>query len=90
MIKAEIKADEILEYIREGQDCKIEITGAGGAYVLPLEAYGFEDAVLIQVIEAYHLEELDSEADFISWLKDSYEDMELEATGDQIITIEIF
>ena len=90
MIKIEIKASDILEYMKDGEDCKIEIDGAGAGYIMPAEAYGFEDTILTQVIEAYHLEELESEADFfIGWLADAYEGVELEATGGQVITIEI-
>ena len=89
MIKIEIEASEILDYMKEGQDCKIEIDGSGAGYIVPAEAYGYGDAILTQVIEAYHFEELGSEADFISWLKDAYKGEELEAPGGQIITVEI-
>ena len=89
-MEVEVKASEILEYAREGKDCKIEISGAGAGCVLPLEAYGYDDTILIQSIEAYIYEELESDADFfIGWLTDAYEGVELEATGGQIITIEI-
>ena len=89
MIKVQVQANEILRYIKEGIDCKIEVGKQGDAYMLPLEAYGFEDTVLVQVIEAYHLEELESEADFISWLKDAYDNIELIATNGQLINIKI-
>ena len=73
MIKVEVKASEILDYIKEGQDCKIEISGPGDADILPLEAYGDRDTVLVQVIEASDYKEVEGEADFISWLRYAYE-----------------
>ena len=88
-MQVEIKASEILEYVREGQDCKIEIAGGGAGCVLPLEAYGYDDTIFIQSLEAELYEEIESEADFISWLKDAYKDVELEASSGQIIKIEI-
>ena len=89
MIKVEIRAREILEYMKDGRDCKIEISGSGEGDILPLEAYGYDDTILIQSIEAYFYKELESEADFVGWLRDAYKDVELEATGGQVIKIEI-
>ena len=89
LLNVEVKASEILEYVKDGNDCKIEINKDGDAYMLPAEAYGYEDTVLTQVIEACHYEEIENNAEFINWLKDAYENEELEATNGQIVTIEI-
>ena len=89
MIKVQVQASEILEYMKDGGDCKIEISGTGDAYMLPLEAYGFKDTILVQVIEASDYKELENDTDFISWLSDAYEDVELEATNGQLINIKI-
>lgn len=89
LLNVEVKASEILEYVKDGKDCKIEINEDGDGYILPAEAYGYEDTVLTQVIEAYHYEEIENNTEFINWLKDAYENEELEATNGQIVTIEI-
>ena len=88
-MKVQVQASEILEYIKEGVCCKIEVDKQGEAYVLPLEAYGFEDTILTQVIEAYHYEEMENDAEFIDWVKYIYNTTELEATNNQLIKIEI-
>ena len=89
LLKVQVQASDILEYMKDGEDCKIEIDSQGDAYVLPLEASGFKDTVLVQVIEAYHYKELESDTDFISWLKDAYEDVELTGLDEQLINIKI-
>ena len=88
-MKVQVQAKEILDYIKECKDCKIEVDKQGEAYVLPFEAYGFEDTVLIQVIEANHYEEMENDAEFTNWLKDAYDNIELVATNNQLIKIEI-
>lgn len=76
-IKVEVKLEEVLEFVRNEEDCKIEIdsdNNAAEAYVLPIEAAGFEDKINTQTIEAYDYQEFDGDEEaYIDWLTGCYD-----------------
>lgn len=92
-VKVLVKKDEILEFVRKGEDCKIEIDysdGVAEAYVLPIEASGFENKISSQTIEAYDYNEFEDEEDFLDWFVGCY-DMPYEVTsgeGEYLIKID--
>lgn len=82
-IKVIVKKEEVLDFIRGGEDCKIEIDYDGNfaeAYVLPIEASGFENKINTQTIEACDYKEFEEEVDYLDWLVDCY-DKPYEATS---------
>lgn len=65
-----VKKDEILDFVRKGENCKIEIDysdGVAEAYVLPIEASGFQNKIDSQIIEACDYNEFEEEEDFLEW-----------------------
>lgn len=90
-IKTAIKAEEIITLLEEGRNAKAEINKEGEAWIMPLEAYGYDETILTQTFEAYDFEELEKDKEsYIEWLKDCYSNEELEAEdGEYQITIEI-
>ena len=94
-IKVEVKLEEVLEFVRNERDCKIEIDydkidGSYDAYVLPIDAAGFEEKINIQPVEAYGYQEFDGEEEaYIDWLTGCY-DRHYEATdGEEEYSIKI-
>lgn len=83
-----VKAKEILEFTNNGKDCKLEISKDGETNVIPVDAKGYEDTILIQYFEAYDFEECKDKREYIEWLKDCFKS-ELEANKGQLIDIEI-
>lgn len=82
-IKVVVKKEEILDFARRGEDCKIEIDysdGVAEAYVLPIEASGFQNEINSQTIGACDYNEFEVEEDFLDWLVDCY-DKPYEATS---------
>lgn len=82
-IKVLVNKDEILDFVRGGEDCKIEIDysdGVAEAYVLPIEASGFQNKINSQIIEACDYNEFEVEENFLDWLIDCY-DKPYEATS---------
>ena len=82
-IKVIVKKEEVLDFIRGGEDCKIEIDysdGVAEAYVLPIEASGFQNEINSQTIGACDYNEFEVEEDFLDWLIDCY-DKPYEATS---------
>lgn len=77
-IKVEVKLEEVLEFVREDRDCKIEIDydkndGNYDAYVLPVDA-GFEDKINTQTVEAYDYQEFDGDEEaYIDWFTGCYD-----------------
>ena len=72
-IKVLVDKKEILEFVKKGENCKIEIdydrdTEVYDAYVLPLEAAGFEKKINTQTLEAYDYEEEGDEEAYLDWL----------------------
>lgn len=83
-----INLEEILEFLRDGKDCKVEIDSNGWSAVIPDDAAGYEDTILVQHFEAYDYEECEDEEDYIGWLKSSFAD-EIEAKNGELIKIEL-
>ena len=82
-IKVIVQKEEILDFVRKGEDCKIEvdyIDGIAEVYVLPIEASGFENEINSQTIEAYDYKEFEEEEDYLDWLVGCY-DIPYEATN---------
>lgn len=82
-IKVVVKKEEILDFARRGEDCKIEIDYSDGiaeAYVLPVEASGFQYKIDSQIIEACDYNEFEEEEDFLDWFVGCY-DIPYEATS---------
>ena len=75
-IKVLVNKEEILDFARRGEDCKIEIDysdGVAEAYVLPIEASGFQNEINSQTIGACDYNEFEVEEDFLDWLVDCYD-----------------
>lgn len=75
-IRVVVQKDEILDFVRGGEDCKIEIDysdGVAEAYVLPIEASGFQNEINSQTIGACDYNEFEVEEDFLDWLVDCYD-----------------
>lgn len=87
MIKVRLEAEEILTYLRKGEGCKVEINPAGEAYVLPQEAAGYQDTILVQIFEAADLEDAGSEENYKEWLASCYME-QLEAKDGALVKIE--
>ena len=75
-IKVLVNKEEILDFARRGEDCKIEIDYSDGiaeAYVLPVEASGFKYKICSQIIEAYDYTEFEEEEDYLDWFISCYD-----------------
>lgn len=83
-----INLEEVMEFVKDGRDCKVEIDADGQAYVMAAEAAGYEDTILIQQFDAYDYEECESEAQYTEWLESCYIGEELEAKNGKKIEIE--
>lgn len=75
----DVELNEILDFVRNGEDCKITINGKDEdfeANVLPLNASGYDDEICSQEISFSDYEEIlreyGGENDYVDWLKDSY------------------
>lgn len=90
MLKYLVRVDvnEILGFVRDGKDCKLEISEDAIGYILPEEAGGYDDTIHIEHFESYDYEECEDEEEYIDWLKDSFQS-ELEAKDGTIIKVEI-
>jgi hypothetical protein len=94
-IKVEVKLEEVLEFVRNEEDCKIEIDynkidGSYDAYVLPIDASGFEDKINTQTIEAYDYQEFDGDEEaYIDWLTGCYDRPYEAADGEEEYSIKI-
>ncbi|MDU5183740.1 MAG: hypothetical protein E6214_00485 [Peptoniphilus harei] len=91
-IKVTVSLEEVLEFVRE-EDCKIEIDYDGNlaeAYVLPIEAAGFEDKINTQTIEAYDYQEFDGDEEaYIDWLTGCYDRPYEAVDGEEEYSIKI-
>lgn len=83
-----VNLQEIMDFVKEERDCKIEIDADGKASVLPIDAAGYDDTILVQELYASDYEECGSEKDYIDWLEECYYGMELEAKNDELVKIE--
>ena len=86
-MEVKVSFKEILGYLRRGQNCKVEIDPAGEAYVLPQEAAGYHDTILVQIFEAADLEDAGSEENYKEWLASCYME-QLEAKDGALVKIE--
>lgn len=76
-MQVNIHTSEILEYVRNMENCKIEITQDGEAYVLPINTSLVNKPALVQEFEAYDYQECYNEQEYLFWLEDCYRDFEL-------------
>ena len=88
MIKARLEVKEILAYLRKGENCKVEINQDGAAYVLPQEAAGYQDTILVQYFAADDLAIAVSVEEYKQWLECSFIEP-LEAKNGELIQIEL-
>lgn len=92
-ITVSVKLEEVLEFVRDEKDCKIEIDYNDGnydAYVLPLEAAGFEEKINIQPVEAYDYQEFDGDEEaYIDWFTGCYDRPYEAADGEEEYSIKI-
>lgn len=94
-IKVTVKLEEVLEFVREDRDCKIEIDydkieKSYDAYVLPIEAAGFEEKINTQPVEAYDYQEFDGDEEaYIDWLTGCYDRPYEAADGEEEYSIKI-
>ncbi len=85
LVKAHI--ENILDFTRNGQDCKMEIGVDGTAYFMPINAAGYHDTILIQEYLAYDYEDCENEDQYKEWLSDCYYGAKMEAKNGEIIEI---
>lgn len=85
LVKANLQ--EIMDFMKEERDCKIEIDAEGKASVLPVDAAGYDDTILVQELYASDYDECGSEKDYIDWLEECYYDFELEAKNGELVKI---
>ena len=83
-----VNAKEIMDFMKEERDCKIEIDADGKASVLPIDAAGYEDTILVQELYASDYEECESDKAYTDWLEECYYGMELEAKNEELVKIE--
>lgn len=92
-IKVTVSLEEVLEFVRNEEDCKIEIDfdgNAAEAYVLPIGAAGFEDKINTQEIEAYDYQEFDGDEEaYIDWLTGCYDKPYEAEDGEEEYSIKI-
>lgn len=93
LVKVELK--KVLDFMQEGEDCKIEISADGDAYVLPIRAAGYHDTIAIQELFADDYEgdegqELPDNTDdyYMDWLNSCYRNLEIEAKNGELVKIE--
>lgn len=89
---AKVNLKSILTYVTRGQDCKIEITKDGDCLVFPVipgEAFGYRDSILIQEFDAYDYQDCDNEENYIDWLIDCFQGVELKAINGEVIKMEV-
>lgn len=83
-----INLEDVLEFVEDGKDCKVEIDQDGRAYVIPQDAAGYDDSILIQYFDSEDYQECENEEEYISWLKDNFESADLEANNGEFIKVE--
>ena len=93
LVKVEMK--KVLEFMQEGEDCKIEISADGDAYVLPIRAAGYYDTIAIQELYADDYEEEDGQElpddtddYYMDWLNSAYRNFEIEGKNGELVKIE--
>lgn len=84
-----VNVNEILEFVRDGEDCRLEIDKDGWHGVIGNSASGYPDTVLKQKFYAYDYEECENEEEYIQWLIDCYYQEHFETEDGQEFTIEI-
>lgn len=82
-----VKLSEVLDFVKDGKDCKIEIDADSKANVLPIDAAGYDDTIAKQELYASDYEECGSEKDYVDWLEGCYDDFELEANNGELYKI---
>lgn len=85
---AEVEMKEILEFMREGKDCKIQVECDGIAWVTPIDATNFGTTVLTQELEAWQYEDFGDEEAYADWLTRAYYDFYFEFGNGYSIEIE--
>lgn len=85
----QVKASDIIEFVKEGEDCRLEIDRDGDYAVMSSTAAGYDDTILTQEFSAHDYEECESENEYIDWLENCYYTVALEATNGEEIKIEI-
>lgn len=83
-----VHMENILEFTRNGQDCKMEISADGTAYFMPINAAGYRDTILIQEYLAYDYEDCENEEQYKEWLADCYYGAPMEAKNGELVKIE--
>ena len=82
-----VNLNEILEFVQNGEDCKVEINKDGEAYTLSTNAGGYDDTILTQYFEVDDYKECENGQGYIEWLEDCFQN-ELEA-DDEVIKLEL-
>ena len=83
-----VNLQEIMDFMKEERDCKIEIDADGKASVLPIDAAGYDDTIAKQELYASDYEECESDEAYTEWLEGCYYGMELEAKNGKLVKIE--
>ena len=89
LVKVKVNVNEILEFVRDGEDCRLEIDKDGCHRVMMSNAAGYADTVLTQDFLAYDYEDCDSEEEYINWIIDCYYQADFILGNGQEFTVEI-
>lgn len=73
-ITAEVNLNDILVALKEERNCKIEICEDGWSGITYEHSAGYDDSIAIIDLESHDYFEFEKEEDYISWLKDSFEE----------------
>ncbi len=83
-----VNLQEIMDFMKEERDCKIEIDADGKASVLPIDAAGYDDTMLVQELYASDYDECGSDEAYTDWLEECYYGVELEGKNEKLVKIE--
>ena len=84
-----VNVEEILDFVRNGEDCRLEIDKDGWHTVISNDASGYPDTVLKQEFYAYDYDDCENEIGYINWLMECYYESHFETEDGQSFTIEM-
>lgn len=85
----EIDLKKVVEFVGQGEDCKVCVDKDGSAYVLPIAAAGYSDTILTQEFYAGDYAECESYKEYADWVDSCYYGQEFDAGSDEYITFTI-
>lgn len=85
----EIDLKKVVEFVGQGEDCKVCVDKDGSTYVLPITAAGYSDTILTQEFYAGDYADCESYKAYADWVESCYYGQEFEAGSDEYITFTI-